>query len=382
MADTGATPAGTASTTPATTDGNKSTGNPNGRQVVTVEEAAKKASERGRKQLSELQKGINEATAIAKDLAAIAKDPAGAAVAAAKGPISDAIKKSPLYQELKGVFGAFDLASLKNLFSVAGIVALAKAYAKTLPPIRFPVSNATKEKIIGYGKKLKEVEAQLKAFAVNDIGLPADLTSGKFKQMMNDINGIMASAKDAADAAQKLAAAGYRVTPDGPGFIFEDAQGNKIVDFSNGLGDIGATLSAISDVNQSYEDVKDKILVPLSDNQATAIASLVNHIGAENFLNSNVLAALNEGKYSEIPRLMQGWVMGAPPGGYGEPVPRQDYADRRLFEGELFQTPDEVDVSPPDDAQPGELTYAQLAAIIEIKRTSYIEQKKREFGFS
>lgn len=382
MADTGATPAGSATSTPATGDGNKATGNANGRQVVTVEEAVKKAGERGRKQLSEFQKGLNEATAIANDIAAIAKDPVGAAVAAVKGPISDAIKKSPLYQELKGVFGAFDLAALKNLFSVAGIVALAKAYAKTLPPIRFPITNATAEKIIGYGKKLKEIEAQLKAFAINDLGLPADLTSGKFQQMMNEINGIMANATDAADAAKKLADAGYRVTPDGPGFIFEDAQGNKIVDFSNGLGDIGASLSAIADINQAYEDVKDKILVPLSNNQALAMASFSGHIGTENFLNSNVLAALNESKYSEIPRLLMGWVMGAPPGGIGEPVVRQDYVDRRLYEGELFQTPDDVDTSPPDTAQPGELTYAQLAAILEIRRTSYIEQKKKEFGFS
>jgi hypothetical protein len=75
-----------------------------------------------------------------------------------------------------------------------------------------------------------------------------------------------------------------------------------------------------------------------------------------------------------------GWVMGAPPGGIGEPVVRQDYIDRRRWEGELFQTPDEVDISPPGTAAPGELTFDQLATIIELRRTSYLEQKMREFG--
>lgn len=376
---TGSTPSGTG-----TAGASESTTNPSSKNAASVKDSRRIKSELNReKQIAEATKALQQAKDALNQFSAIARDPQGAAIAAARSAASDALKKSPLYKELKNVLNSMELPNIRDLLSVNGLKDVAKALNTALPPIRFPVTNAELDKIIGIAKQLKEIEAQLRAFAIKgDTGLPGELTDAAFTNMMNNIKDIMSSSTTNEEALKRLEEAGYKLITDGPGTIFEDANGNKIVDFSNGLGPIGTSLGLIADMNKAWTDVKDKILVPLSNNQTLAMTSFATHIGAENFLNSDVLAALNESAYAEVPRLLMGWVMGSPPGGIGDPVFRQDYYDRRLYEAELFQTPDPVDIEPPPGVNPGELTFAQLAAIIELRRTSYIEQKIREFGYS
>ena len=379
MATTGPTPrSSTASTT--ATGGNARPSDPN-IKVLSVGEAAEKQLESTRRSAARLQAELNKVQGVLSDVAALAADPVGAATAAVKGALGDALKNSPLYNELKNVFNQMDIGNLKNLINIGSLNDVVKSLNVVMPTIRFPVTNADLQKVIGIAKQLKEIEAQLRALAVQGgTGLPGELTSAAFTAMRDDINRIMSTAATRDEAVRRLAEAGYTLTEDGPSLIFEDAQGNKIIDFSNGMGPIGSNMALISDLLKAFEDVKGAILVPLSNNQTLAMASFSSHIGPERFLNSSVLSALNEQKYFDVPRLLMGWVMGAPPGGIGEPVVRQDYIDRRRWEGELFQTPDEVDISPPGTAAPGELTFDQLATIIELRRTSYLEQKMREFG--
>ena len=372
---------GTPSNAPAGPTNGAPAANTGGKNVTSIAQAAQTEAALNREKLAAAAQKLQQAKDALNQFAAIARDPQGAAIAAARGVASDALKKNPLYQKLNNVFNSIDLGNLKNLLSLNGLKDIAKSLNVVIPPIRFPVTNAQLDKIIGIAKQLREIEAQLRAFAIQgSTGLPGELTDKEFSNMMDDIKNIMANAKTNEEALKNLEAAGYKLIQDGTGTIFEDANGNKIVDFSNGLGPIGTSLALLADLNKSFEDVKSKILAPLSNNQTLAMASFCTHIGVENFLNSDVLAALNELAYAEVPRLLMGWVMGAPPGGVGDPVFRQDYYDRRLWEAELFQTPDEVDISPPAGVEPGELTFAQLAAIIELRRTSYIEQKIREFG--
>jgi len=375
---TGSTPAGTSGSASSKT---APAAGASDKKVSSVKDFEKNIAELDREKFNQAQAALASAQALLNKFADIARDPKGAAIAAAQKAASDAIKNSPLYKQLNNVLNNIDLGNLKNLLGLDRLRDLAKSLNVVIPPIRFPVTNENLDKIIGIAKQLKELEAQLRAFAIaGNTGLPAALTDAAFRNMMNDIKDIMATSKDNAEALKRLEDAGYKIISDPPGTIFEDANGNKIVDFSNGLGPIGTSLGLLADLNKAWEDVKGRITAPMSNNQTLAMASFSNHVGAENFLNSDVLIALNELAYAEVPRLLMGWVMGSPPGGVGAAVFRQDYYDRRLYEAELFQTPDEVDISPPEGVNPGELTFAQLAAILELRRNSYIEQKIREFG--
>ena len=202
---------------------------------------------------------------------------------------------------------------------------------------------------------------------------------------MSDINGIVAKAKDSLDAIEKLKEAGYSVIRDTTGsLIYVDKNGNTMVDFSQGLGDIGNSLAIAGDINQTFNQVKSRINVPLSDNQTLAISEFARDIGVENFLNSNVLAALNEGKYSEIPRLMKTWSLGPELGAEGPSknlVFRQDFEDKRMYSGQVFKPPDNLDLSPPAGTQPGDLNFAQLASLIRSRREAFIANNTQPTRF-
>lgn len=291
----------------------------------------------------------------------------------------------PTYAELQNVLNNYAAAAQKKLIEATGIKNVIKSIETAIPPIRFPISNAVKDQIVGVQRHLKEYEGRLKQLAIDAKGLTANLNADVFKQMRSTIDNAFKFAKNAEDLANKLKEAGVTVLPDGTGLIYEDQFGNKIVDFNNGLGPTGTSLALAADLNTAYERVKGMIKVPLTDNQVSALSSFALAIGAENFANSNVLAALNEGKYSEIPRLMKTWNLGADISGAGTDGPlvyREDLEARRIYEGELFQTPDEVDTSPPPGLAPGDVGFLRLAQHLANVRAEYIRQKINEFGFS
>lgn len=298
--------------------------------------------------------------------------------------LEKAANSIPTYADLQNVLNNFAEAAKKELLAVTGLDKVIKSIETAIPSNPFPLTNAVKEKIVGVQKVLKEYEARLNQFGIDKLGLPADLNLDAFKQMQGTINNAFKFAKNAQDLANRLQQAGVSVTRDGPGLIYQDALGNKLVDFSNGLGPIGTSLGLAADLNLSYESVKRMIKVPLNDNQTSAIASFVQSIGPENFAKSGVLAALNEGKYSEIPRLMKAWSLGVDVGGGGTDgslVFRPDLEARRIYEGEVFQTPDEVDITPPPGA-PGDIGFLRLAQHVSNLRAEYVRQKLNEFGFS
>jgi hypothetical protein len=82
---------------------------------------------------------------------------------------------------------------------------------------------------------------------------------------------------------------------------------------------------------------------------------------------------------------MKTWNLGADISGAGTDGPlvyREDLEARRIYEGELFQTPDEVDTSPPTNLQPGDVGFLRLAQHLANVRAEYVRQKINEFGFS
>lgn len=155
----------------------------------------------------------------------------------------------------------------------------------------------------------------------------------------------------------------------GVSYIYIDRNGNKLVDFSRGIGPIGSTLGLMVDLNETWQKVRGFISVEISENQTMALTSFAWGIGSETFKNSNVLRVLNEGKYSEVPRYMQGWVL-IPETPGGEAVRSPALVQRRRFEASLFQTPDEA-FSSENISLATETNFGELADQLDEIRAEY-----------
>ena len=282
----------------------------------------------------------------------------------------------PSYADIQNAINDFGTALEKKIDEVLGLSAFVASIKAMIPPIRFPTVNALQQKVISSIKQLKELEAQLRQFSLDQFGLPIDLNVPAIQDLKNQINNVMAQAKDGLDAVNKLKDLGIDVINDGGSMIFRDSLGNTLVDFSNGVGPIASSLAVQSEMARTYNNIKNAVNVPINNNQAQALAFFAKDIGAENFRNSNVLKALNEGKYNEVPRLMMQWSLG-PEAGSDYPTPldqlvyRQDFNDRRYFQGQVFQSPDNLDLSPPNGTSDGELSPKQMGDIIKARREEF-----------
>lgn len=325
---------------------------------------------------SSVNNALNSASAeVSKATAGASKaiDDASSKVNAEISKITDAI---PTYADIQNAVNDFTKAVEKKIDEILGLSAFVASIKAMIPPIRFPTVNALKQKVVASIKQLKELEAQLKQFSLDKLGLPIDLNVPAIQDLKNQINGVMAQAKDGLDAVNKLKELGIDVINDSGSLIYRDSLGNTLVDFSNGLGPIASSLAVQSELSKTYNTIKNAINVPINNNQAQALAFFAKDIGEENFRNSNVAKALNEGKYNEVPRLMMQWSLGPEPG-TNLPTPtdqlvyRQDFNDRRYFQGQVFQSPDNLDIAPPTGTADGELTPKQLGDIIKARREEF-----------
>jgi hypothetical protein len=323
----------------------------------------------------------------ARNAVASAQTTAQGAVGSATKALNDAASKAsaeiskladaiPTYADIQNAINDFTTAMEKKIDEVLGLSAFVASIKAQLPPIRFPVVNALKQDIIASMKQLKEIEAQLKQFSLDKLGLPIDLNIPAIQDMKNQINGVMAQAKDGLDAVNKLKELGIDVINDAGSFIYRDSLGNTLVDFAGGLGPVATSLAIQSEMAKTYNNIKTAINVPINNNQAQALAAFAKDIGEENFRNSNVLQALNEGKYNEVPRLMAQWSLG-PEIGSNVPTPaaqlvyRQDFNDKRYFQGQVFQSPDNLDIAPPSGTTGGSLTARQMGDLIKARREEF-----------
>tara|TARA_B100000900_G_C20601412_1_gene725831 strand:- start:6462 stop:7187 length:726 start_codon:yes stop_codon:yes gene_type:complete len=153
------------------------------------------------------------------------------------------------------------------------------------------------------------------------------------------------------------------ITPifDGPSIILMDKKGNKVIDFSNGLGPVGLNLTMMSKLQSASKFVKQHVQVPICENQLLALASFCSHIGHNNFAKSGVLRELNNKNYNIIPQMLQRWRTGQV-GTSQRPKVRQDFIHRRQFEAELFTTPDLVKIEFDPDDMDTKVTWKQLTA--------------------
>ena len=158
------------------------------------------------------------------------------------------------------------------------------------------------------------------------------------------------------------------ITPvfDGPGIILIDEAGNKMVDFTNGLGPIGADLTMMTKLEMAYENVKSLVRTRISDNQTLALVSFCSHIGVQNFSKSGVLRFVNDENYSFVPGALLRWRLGS--ADQGEPAEvRLDFQHRREFESELFTTPDIVKIEFNIEGK-NNATWKQLTAMLRKRK--------------
>jgi len=158
------------------------------------------------------------------------------------------------------------------------------------------------------------------------------------------------------------------ITPvfDGPSIILIDKSGNKLVDFTNGLGPIGSDLTMMTKLEEASSVVKALVRVPLSDNQMLAITSFCSHIGGENFGRSGVLRQLNNKNYVLVPEALLRWRVGSV--NPNEPAEvRLDFQHRREFESELFTTPDIVKIDFNIEGE-NKATWKQLTARLKKRK--------------
>jgi hypothetical protein len=282
----------------------------------------------------------------------------------------------PTYADVRNAVNDFSSALEKKIDEVMNQSAFAAAIRAQLPLVRFPTINALQQQVLASMKQLKELEAQLRQFSLDRFGLPIDLNIPAIRDMQNQINGVIAQARDGLDAVNRLKELGIEVVNDAGSLIYRDSLGNTLVDFRNGVGPVASSLAIQSEMARTYNNIKNSISVPLNNNQAQALSAFAKDIGEENFRNSNVLRALNEGKYNEVPRLMAQWSLG-PTIGSNVPTPtnqlvyRQDFNDKRYFQGQVFQSPDNLNIAPPNGTADGELSPRQMGDLIKSRREEF-----------
>jgi hypothetical protein len=282
----------------------------------------------------------------------------------------------PTYADVGNAVNDFSNALEKKISEVLGLGTFVAAIRAQLPTFRFPTTNALQQQVLAGIKLLKEKEAQLRQFSLDKFGLPIDLNLPAIQAMQNQINGVMAQARDGLDAVNRLKELGIEVVNDAGSLIYRDSLGNTLVDFRNGVGPVASSLAIQSEMARTYNNIKNSIGVPLNNNQAQALSAFAKDIGEENFRNSNVLRALNEGKYNEVPRLMAQWSLG-PTIGSNVPTPtnqlvyRQDFNDKRYFQGQVFQSPDNLNIAPPNGTADGELSPRQMGDLIKSRREEF-----------
>lgn len=374
---------------------------------------------------TELGNGFKDAASGALGKASEIKGAVGGAIDAVGDAVDGALGKlTDMMPNFEGIPGLnnFLPGSMKDLMSLNSMEGVIAALGIAIPAFRFPTGNALGDKIIGYAKELRELEAQLGQFSLDGLDLPIDLDGfdigelkGKITDAVNTVTDLKNKAsglydqygdlktkadklKDGftmfdeqtgqamgsmginsnnyAEVKQELSKQGIDLAVDGPSLIFTDRKtGHKIVDISNGIGPIGTQMALRSDLKKTHRDISEIVTVDLSDNQLIGLTSFANHIGINNFAGSELLIELNKGNYADVPKYMRRWRTGKV-GADSVTQVRQDYIQRREYEIEIFTTPDWLGLTPMEMGvnQAGNLSFRQLRALLRsAKEKKYIE---------
>ena len=105
----------------------------------------------------------------------------------------------------------------------------------------------------------------------------------------------------------------------------------------------------------------------LSDNQMASLVLMADHIGVDKFANSRTLQLVKAHEYSKVPNSMLDFNKGTV--GYSRrPKTRQDYIERGQMYGELFQTPDSIELPVFQDGS----SWGAMAKAIKFNRLGQV----------
>ena len=304
----------------------------------------------------------------------ITPDGAAIAVAPAQGSGSSFAGIGNLPPDMQQItdspLGNFDPGTLKQVSDMPVFDELSDTLATAIPGIAGQARDLAGNAVTGIGRRLSEVEAQLGAVMVNAQGFAENIVGSVGEQIMNAVTNIRNNTGiEGFDPAAFLEENGLRATQDGLSTIYSDAAGNKIIDLQQGAGPAAAKLMQTAELRTSAASIKDRITAPISDNQLAALSSFAAHIGESNFARSGIAEMINSGNYSDVPREMSKWSVGVRERG-GEPQSRDDYLERRRFEGELFTSPDGIELP----VSTTRLTFEQLRQRLRGTKDSFYQQ--------
>ena len=255
------------------------------------------------------------------------------------------------------------------------VIASAMSMTNSTPSLRSPMINAQGSLSIGTNGKLDKIRAAAGAMAFDIKGVPIDMQKADVLQTRNIINqatqqflpgglGTLASADPTqlSNFSDALSQEGISMIPDGNSLIFNDRKGHNLIMFAEtGLGPTGDAMLTQSTLAQQFPTVAAHVQQPISNNQASALLMLADHVGPEAFAKSPAVKELNKGNYKDVPRNLMAHTQQIEG---GKPVTRADHEQKMQYVGELFRTPDGVKVEPTKDR----VTYKAAAASLIRQR--------------
>ena len=283
----------------------------------------------------------------------------------------------PEFQSPANVVNNFTFANTKKLNDVA--IASAMSMTNSTPSLKMPKVGVDGVPRLGVNGKITKIQQAAGALAFDIKGIPMDMQKADVLQTRNAINqatqqflpgglGSLSSASPSqfGNFSDALGKEGISMIPDQNGLIFKDQKGHNIIQFAEvGLGPTGSAMLTQSTLAKQFPTVAAHVKQPISDNQASALLILADHVGPDAFAKSPAVKELNNGNYADVPRNLMAHTQQLEG---GKPVKRADHEQKMQYCGELFRTPDAIKPKASDDR----VTYKSAAADLINQRSTLI----------
>ena len=243
----------------------------------------------------------------------------------------------------KGPTSNFSPAITKKIEETQALGTAVAAVSAGVKPLQAPTMTPGNYKVIGSGRKISDLEAKTKQIAFTANKERTQPNDAQLGDLVKGIALVQAAEKTGADTRPLLAKYGIHISRNGPNKVYTSSDG-IIVDTGGGVGAVANNLMTASDLVRTSNVVSQYVgNTQLSDNQMASLVLMADHVGVDKFQNSRTLQLVKAHEYSKVPNSMLDFNKGTI--GYSRrPTTRQDYIERGQMYGELFQTPDSVDL--------------------------------------
>lgn len=294
---------------------------------------------------------------------------------------------NPMYNPAVQVPSNWTRAQNKNLNRSLVSPNIAKALATSIPAVRSATLTPDKALLIGSTTRLNGLDADLKQIALGPQGERLSSSNADVAVLRDKVKKLNALSADTdpADIKKSYDLMGVSKVENVGIVTYMDKQsGISINDFTNAehltdsqniqliRADFAATSTEVRSLISPVKPDGTELLV--SDNQVAALTSMAMHIGVQGtdgntgLAGSKALALTNAGDFQKVPKAMLEFSYGPSVNG-STPQQRPDFYYRRLFEGELFQTPDYI---PLPDYGDRNVSWQQQALDLRNMRNSVL----------